>query len=497
MHIIDITVRDKIATHVGDAYYVCGNSDFVVRFDFDEEWDALDVKTARFIREDGAYHDQVFSGSECPVPIISNTNNVRVGVFAGNLSTTTAARVPAVKSILCPGGVPASPGDDVYNQIMEEVNETRGVANETAQALQEACGNTGLYLVRVESNKADRSYEEIVAAINAGKPCLLVDGFSRVFTFSEISSGTIIFRAVHYGVPLGGGAYTVITVREFHIAKDGTTRNLAISPANATNPRKLTIKQGNTTTEYDGSEEIVVEIPQGGGGEEAETVILEEHTVELNNGYAPITAKPSAQPVDGAVYRVTFNGGHYYCTAVLFVDGALRAYALGDFSLMENAPVPGNPFAPFLLLIAPDGGDFGQGATYGALLTKERIDGPVTLAVTGEGAAEDAGSSPFFEVRVPISFAADNMVEFGKADKTWAEVEAAHNAGKIIRVIGTASDGTTTAEYYGDIKNASSTDGGLYLGFEMYTNYYMNEAGRSTRVMYGGASGEIVFIVPD
>lgn len=89
MHIIDITVRDKIATHVGDAYYVCGNSDFVVRFDFDEEWAALDVKTARFIREDGAYHDQVFSGNECPVPIISNTNNVRVGVFAGNLCTTT------------------------------------------------------------------------------------------------------------------------------------------------------------------------------------------------------------------------------------------------------------------------------------------------------------------------------------------------------------------------------------------------------------------------
>ena len=41
MHIINVTVRDKIATYVGDVYYVCGNSDFVVHFDFDDEWAAL------------------------------------------------------------------------------------------------------------------------------------------------------------------------------------------------------------------------------------------------------------------------------------------------------------------------------------------------------------------------------------------------------------------------------------------------------------------------
>lgn len=57
MHIINITVRNKIAVNPAQDRYVCGNSDFVVHFDFDSEWDALEVKTARFIKEDGTYVD--------------------------------------------------------------------------------------------------------------------------------------------------------------------------------------------------------------------------------------------------------------------------------------------------------------------------------------------------------------------------------------------------------------------------------------------------------
>ncbi len=122
MHIINITVRNKIAVNPAQDRYVCGNSDFVVHFDFDSEWDAFETKTARFIKEDGTHQDQVFSGNDCPVPVISDTYKIMVGVFAGNLSTTTAAYVPAKKSILCGGGVPAAPADDVYNQIMARLD---------------------------------------------------------------------------------------------------------------------------------------------------------------------------------------------------------------------------------------------------------------------------------------------------------------------------------------------------------------------------------------
>ena len=140
--IIEITVRDKVATHVGDDFYVCGNTDYEVHFDFDEEWDALDVKTARFIADGNVlYPDRVFSGSVCSFPDnppISNTTSVRVGVFAGNLHTTTPARIPAAKSVLCGTPTPAAPEEDAYHEAMEEMakvaTEARTKAAESTQS---------------------------------------------------------------------------------------------------------------------------------------------------------------------------------------------------------------------------------------------------------------------------------------------------------------------------------------------------------------------------
>ena len=120
-NVILVTIRDKVAT-ADKTVYVCGNSGFTVNFDFDSEWDELEVKTARFICDDASYVDVLFSGTVCPVPVLSNTHRVRVGVYAGNLVTTTPAYITASKSILCDGGTPADPPDDVYNQLMEKLN---------------------------------------------------------------------------------------------------------------------------------------------------------------------------------------------------------------------------------------------------------------------------------------------------------------------------------------------------------------------------------------
>lgn len=118
MKTFEISVKDKIAVLTNREMYVCGNSDFVVDFSFDAEWDAYDTKTARFAYK-GTYQDQVFQGTECPVPIIHDTQIIMVGVFAGNLHTTTAACISARRSILSGSGVPADPAPDVYAQIME------------------------------------------------------------------------------------------------------------------------------------------------------------------------------------------------------------------------------------------------------------------------------------------------------------------------------------------------------------------------------------------
>lgn len=122
MNYINITVRGKIARAEGRARVVCGNSDYAVRFDFDAEWEAYDLKTARFVSEDGSYTDVQFEGEDCAIPILRNTRTLLVGVFAGNLRTTTAALIHAVPCITDPDGTPADPTPDVYAQLMERFN---------------------------------------------------------------------------------------------------------------------------------------------------------------------------------------------------------------------------------------------------------------------------------------------------------------------------------------------------------------------------------------
>lgn len=122
---INIEVRNKIAEKTDDMIYVCNNSDYIASFDFDSEWDAYNTKTARF-SHDGQHVDVVFTGNQCNVPVITNTYAFHVGVFAGDLHTTTAARVPCRKSILCGAGAPANPTPDVYDQLMELIKGLGG-----------------------------------------------------------------------------------------------------------------------------------------------------------------------------------------------------------------------------------------------------------------------------------------------------------------------------------------------------------------------------------
>lgn len=122
MYELNIKVRNKIAAQTDKAEYVCGNSDYIAVFDLDSEWDAYDTKTARF-SYNGSYTDVVFDGNQCPVPVITDTHCFHIGVYAGDLHTTTAARVPCRKSILCGGGSPVNPPDSVYNQLMQRMSE--------------------------------------------------------------------------------------------------------------------------------------------------------------------------------------------------------------------------------------------------------------------------------------------------------------------------------------------------------------------------------------
>ena len=128
-----IKIRDKIADRISGEY-VCGNSDFVAVFDFDEEWSACETKTARFYYGD-EFIDKPFNGDRCEIPILSDIHSFEIGVFAGNLKTSTSAYVPARKSILCKGGSPAAPSPDVYAEIMEMLNNSKLPPEEIAAAV--------------------------------------------------------------------------------------------------------------------------------------------------------------------------------------------------------------------------------------------------------------------------------------------------------------------------------------------------------------------------
>lgn len=106
MKTLHVSVNSRIASYrKRDGGIICGNSDYVVKFAFDEEWDSHQKKTVRFIYN-GIVSDVHFEGDTVAVPILRNVRTLEVGVYAGNLQTTTPARIPCVKSILCGAGAP-------------------------------------------------------------------------------------------------------------------------------------------------------------------------------------------------------------------------------------------------------------------------------------------------------------------------------------------------------------------------------------------------------
>lgn len=121
---IIIQIKDKRATLLSEnAEIVCGNSDYKAKFEFnDDDFSAYGAKTALFV-----YGKQstavVFEGDICPIPPLADCSFCLIGVIAGDVKTTTGAKVPCVASIGDMGDTPLPPTEDVYNQIMEIIGK--------------------------------------------------------------------------------------------------------------------------------------------------------------------------------------------------------------------------------------------------------------------------------------------------------------------------------------------------------------------------------------
>lgn len=275
MKTIEITVKDKIATARDGAVYVCGNSDFFVDFTFDSEWDEFDTKTARFSYNDGKYQDIVFDGTRCEIPVIYDVLYIKVGVFAGNLHTTTPAYINAKKSILCDSGAPDDPAPDVYAQIMELIQGLGEPDPETiAAAVAEYIRNNPIEetdpTVPAWAKAAEKpaytaaevgaiSQEDLQAVTDAA---LSQAKESGLFDGAPGADGSDGKDGADGYTPVKGTDYFTETDKQ-EIAS--AAAEMVPIPDALPNPNALTFT-GAATGTYDGSAPLSVEIPSGGSG---------------------------------------------------------------------------------------------------------------------------------------------------------------------------------------------------------------------------------------
>ena len=123
MNDITVTIRDKIATAEGSPVIVCGNDDYRVIFDFDSEWDEIEIKTMRIAWTDTfsgqpRHTDIPFILNFSAIPVIADAYEVSIGVYAGNLKTTTPARVPCERCITDGGTYHEDPDPQTYAALL-------------------------------------------------------------------------------------------------------------------------------------------------------------------------------------------------------------------------------------------------------------------------------------------------------------------------------------------------------------------------------------------
>lgn len=158
---INITVAHKVA--VSDTTtIVCDNSDYTVHWTLDAEWSAYDTKTMRTIYMDGTYTDTVFNGDVTALPVCTVPGVVQIGLFAGDIRTSRVAILRALPSVRSAAGAPADPTPDVYDQLMERINDLGDVSavvrsgyNDVVAAISNMFGETETVLCTAMQSEFD------------------------------------------------------------------------------------------------------------------------------------------------------------------------------------------------------------------------------------------------------------------------------------------------------------------------------------------------------
>ena len=175
--ILNVDVVNKIATfQKRGGCIVCGNSDYQIRFTFDSEWSEFPTKTARFITN-GQFTDVDFTGDYCAVPILYDTTEVEVGVYAGELKTTTSAFIGCYRSILCEVAKPSEENDRTHaNEAKEAADRAEAAAEEATERVEEAVRFSTDKVETATKEAAERAESAVVKAEEAADRAELAGG---------------------------------------------------------------------------------------------------------------------------------------------------------------------------------------------------------------------------------------------------------------------------------------------------------------------------------
>lgn len=141
MPTINVTVRNRIATAQRWQCIICGNSDYIVDFDLDDEWNDMPNKVAVLVtntRGNIRHEHVLFDGSTCGIPVLRGVNMVDIGIEAGDIRTTTPAHVKCEACITDRAGMPQEPENNVYGQILAMTTDIAQAATAAAEQAESA-----------------------------------------------------------------------------------------------------------------------------------------------------------------------------------------------------------------------------------------------------------------------------------------------------------------------------------------------------------------------
>ncbi|MCI6770717.1 MAG: collagen-like protein, partial [Oscillospiraceae bacterium] len=121
MTTIKINVTNKTAI-CQKRYLISANSNYQIKFTFDDEWSLSDAKTARIVF-DAEYYDILFTGDTVMLPKIPACKTLAVGVFTDQLATNLAELGCIISAADFDGTTVTEFTESQYDQIVGLLNK--------------------------------------------------------------------------------------------------------------------------------------------------------------------------------------------------------------------------------------------------------------------------------------------------------------------------------------------------------------------------------------